>query len=476
MNKTILFIAAGMSHTKKVSNPFSLWHYFLNFGALGLASVLRRSGFAVSLHHGHFAPPDQLFQRLVHDGLLPSAYPIFISVPSVFAIPWTATFCSLAKQLSPGQKIVLGGRWAIADDARWVKSSIPSADLIVHGTAEDRIVSLTDDATWDNMPGTDRNEEPHHPARSELPELDYSLLAEPQAFQPSVEISRGCGGGCRFCLERDMPLTNNISPVLLVERLERLCHHYASDEITVYFESSLFKPSLDWSRKFLSLYKERRLRVSWRAETRVDTLHGETLENLAYAGLKVLDIGLESASPRQLLAMGKTRDATTYLRNASDLVKSCHKRGIWAKMNILLYAGETRDTVRETTDWLSAHAGFIKGVSVNMLIAYRFGKNYRTRVAAFRELGATPVDEGDLQKKGYSYLHISDSVSYADCSQICIAIAKRFMTQKDYFDLKTFSYFPRFLDYSCFCRLLRDNYGDRDRMPFRVNGSPCTKE
>lgn len=472
MNSTIVFIAAGMSHTKKVSNPFSAWHYFLNFGALGLASVLRRSGFEVALYHGRFTPPDQLIQRLVDGSLLPSGYPILISIPSVFAIPWTAKFCSLAKQSFPRQKIVLGGRWVIADDAQWIRSLVPNADLIVHGTAEDRVVSLINDANWDDVPGTDRKETPYCGARGELPELDYSLLAEPQVFHPSVEISRGCGRGCRFCLERNMPLTNNVPPELLVERLERLCRHYRSDDISVYFESSLFRPSLDWSRKFRSLYKERAMRVSWRAETRVDVLGGEILENLAHAGLKVLDIGLESASPRQLLAMGKTKDPTVYLQSASEFIRVCHGLELWAKINVLLYAGETLDTIKETTDWISTHSGLIKGVSVNPLVAYRCGKNYRDYVDIFRQLGAVLVDEEGLERRGYSHLHMSASFSHDDSTAMCTEIAKQFMTQKDYFDLKAFGYFPRFLDYPSFCRLVRENYAQRDRMPFRVNEIP----
>jgi len=40
----------------------------------------------------------------------------------------------------------------------------------------------------------------------------------------------------------------------------------------------------------------------------------ETVAALAQAGLKVIDLGLETASPSQILAMGKSRDPDRYLK------------------------------------------------------------------------------------------------------------------------------------------------------------------
>jgi len=86
----------------------------------------------------------------------------------------------------------------------------------------------------------------------------------------------------------------------------------------------------------------------------------ETLRH-SQAGPESFDIGLESASPRQLLAMRKCRDPAQYLGRASDLLRGAHELGIQNKVNIMLYPGEDDDTVRETIDWLERAQALYQG-------------------------------------------------------------------------------------------------------------------
>jgi hypothetical protein len=56
--------------------------------------------------------------------------------------------------------------------------------------------------------------------------------------------------------------------------------------------------------------------------------------------------------------------------------------------------------------------------------------------------GATAVDAAALDTAGFTHLHLSDSMSHAQSDAVALAISRSMMTAHDYFDLKSFSYFP----------------------------------
>src|SRR5229473_2906319 len=233
---------------------------------------------------------------------------------------------------------------------------IHEADRIVPGIGEPLISGLIDDTGGFYPPA----------APSGLPDfgLDHTLVENFLAYQPSVEASRGCGMGCAFCEERDIPLSRLRDPELLAAYLAEAQTQYCGGPIRPYLQSSFFMPNPRWASRLREIVVARGLAVPWRCETRVDGMKPETVEHLAAAGLKVIDLGLETASPTQIGAMNKSRNPDRYLRMASDLLVSCRANGVWVKANVLLYGGETARTVNETRAWLDNHVSAIKGVSV----------------------------------------------------------------------------------------------------------------
>ncbi|MDP1974447.1 MAG: radical SAM protein, partial [Alphaproteobacteria bacterium] len=215
-------------------------------------------------------------------------------------------------------------------------------------------------------------------------------------------------------------------------------------------EASLFRPSSEWISDIFKQFTARRITLQWRAESRVDAFSPRQVEQLAKTGLKVLDLGLESASYQQLLRMGKTTSPTTYLRRASELLKACHENGIWTKVNVLLYPGETRATLLETTAWLNQHRQYIKGVSAGPMIMYRYGHASLDFLRQIELHGARVVSESDLDTKGFADIHLSEELSNQDATIAANELARSFMSAKDYFDLKSFNYFTRWLTFERF--------------------------
>ena len=192
--------------------------------------------------------------------------------------------------------------------------------------------------------------------------------------------------------------------------------------------------------------KKREKIVPWRCTTRVESVPLEMIKQLAESGLKILDIGLESASRTQLLKMKKTKNPEEYLEKALQILQECNKYGVWVKFNILLFAGETHKTVAETAKWLKAQKRLIKGVAVSSLVYYKGAGN----LSDLLDDGARLPDDCDINDQGYVNLDLSDEISSVDAQNVALNISRLIMTQKDYYDIKSVSYFERGYTYEDF--------------------------
>jgi len=467
-NQPITFISAGMLRPKKADNILARLHLYLNYGLLGLVSILSDKGFDVRLVHGRFIPPAEFVNYLNQKKWLDTDYPLFLSIPSNYAIGWSKEFCRLVKEQKPELKIVVGGRWVVGTDGRWIKALIPEIDLVVYGTAERRIKHLLYPNEWQDLSFVSSTsisiaEEP----LDCLPNLNYSLLDNFEEYQPSIEVSRGCGMGCSFCAERDISLSKFEEPSRVISKIIECCEKYRQNNIRPYFEASLFRPTYKWAKEFEVLYRSLQLTVQWRCESRVDALSPFTLHTLASAGLKVIDLGLESASFRQLVAMNKTTNPEAYLKRASTFLKECKKAGVWVKVNVLLYPGETYDSIKETLDWLSAHQECIKGVSVGPLVVYRYDAGANSYLNSLRILGACAVDPDSLEREGIAKLHLSREIDCETAEVLSTRICQQFMSERDYFDLKGFSYLPRTYSFTEFLQTV--SFLNPSNIPFKIS-------
>ena len=462
----VFLVASGMLNAKKWNNKFAKKHYYLNYGLLSIATKMKSIGYNPIQVHGNFTEPEDTLSHLFHLGLEKTAYPLFLSITSFFAVPWAKRFSKTLKTQLPEIKLVVGGRWVVKNREQWIANEIPQVDLIVSGLAEGIIKNLFEKETYNCGEHPAILEIPYSNSSESLPIdcLDYSLLDESEKYPPSIEISRGCGMGCAYCEERAFKLTSIKSPELISKQYKHLCDIYKTNTLTPYFEASFFRPRKDWALELINVRKHYSETYQWRCESRADMFYDELTSLLVRGGFKVIDLGLESASPTQLLRMNKTRNPKRYLDKASGFIKFAASLGVWIKVNILLFFGESTNSISETMEWLDKHRDYIKGVSVGPIIAFGQEQEANTFLDAYRDTGAS-IARTETDICGVSRLNLSKEIDYSRSSELALEISREFMTQKDYFDLKSFSYLPRDYTYNDFCHDLKDYDND---LPFKV--------
>ncbi len=454
--RKIIAISAGQYDYKKVFDTIKKRIRYLNYGLLGLATILHdKLGLDVVMVQGENASPEEILRRIEKEriDISKDCDCFLLSIPSYYSITWCIDFCKLVKEKFD-KRIIVGGRWVVDNNGEWVKSKLEHVDEIIEGFGEKKLAerfcpekaALIED-------GSSRCFE----------HLNYELLLDYKLYQPSIEISRGCGSGCAFCADRKNKRLPNKSVQSIMRELDYLDKIY--DDYSVYLEAPHFHFNKAWCDEFASEIKKRGKIVPWRCTTRVESVPLEMIKQLAESGLKILDIGLESASHTQLLKMKKTEKPKEYLEKALRILQECNKYGVWVKFNILLFAGETHETVAETVKWLKTHKKLIKGVAVSGLVYYKGAGN----VTDMLEDGARLPDDCDINDQGYANLDLSDEISSADAQKIALDISRLIMTEKDYYDIKSVSYFERGYTYERFAHDIA--HCDPEKLPFEIIGS-----
>lgn len=439
----VFCISAGQLTVKKDANVINKKNRYLNYGLLSLASLIKRSGLVPIQLHGNFTEPKEFASYCLSLGIVESKFPVFISIPSFYAISWVDGFTKILKNELKIKEIVIGGRWVIDGEINQLAKLLPHVDKIVDGLGENQISDLIGRKI--------------EKVNGYVP-LDYSLLDKRELYQPSIEVSRGCGMKCSFCQEKDEKLQSLKSPFQITSEASDILLNDDLNPMSPYFEASMFKPTISWLEELTKQRMNHSHSYFWRSESRADTFPIKQIPELAKAGMKVLDLGLESASPTQIKRMGKSKTPEKYLSRASNLLEQAHNSGIDVKVNVMLYAGESSRTIEETYKWLDQHRNYIKGVSVGPVLAFGWDNKKSEFIKTLLSFGASIYGKNALE--GVTRFNLSSSINHDASLSISKELSRSFMTAKEYFDLKSFSYFSRDYTYDEFLQDIRSESGD----------------
>lgn len=431
----IISISAGQLTHKKEVNPIRNRIRYLNYGLLGLTTLLHEKlNLEIVMFQADELLPEEFINKInLSEVDLDQCDYMLLSIPSFYSISWCKEFCQLIKK-NYVTTIIAGGRWVVDGNVEWLKEKVGHIDEYIEGFGERKLLERFGGK---GNPIVDEN-------RQCFERFDFSLLKEYEKYQPCIEVSRGCGAGCLFCADRSNKRLPNKGVKKIMRELDALDMLYP--EYTCYMEAPHFIFEKEWINELCHNLSERVRIRKWRCTSRVESIPLDMLRYLGQVGLQVIDVGLESASGIQLKKMHKTANPKKYLEKAEQLLDICSQNNIWVKFNLMLYAGETFKTIDETEKWLCEHRSEIKDVSISSLVYYRNMKNLKELI----EEGAKIPLNHSLEEYGYIELDLSDEISFSDAKKYLNRIPKLVANQRDFYDVKSIAYFSPGYSYNDF--------------------------
>ncbi len=262
------------------------------------------------------------------------------------------------KEAAPGVKIVMGGALV----SSWAKLGrlprlSPWVDLLVPGQELSPLAQIL-------------GVEPKR-FKTDLPIPDFrgfpwGYYLSPQRVAPMF-TSLGCyWGRCSFCPEAENGKNFRfIAPKAIPDRMGRILEQTQAQWIHI--TDNAIPP------KSLAGLAKTQLGVQWFGFARFEPiLCGESLARELYgSGCRMLQLGLESGSPRVLERLGKGTD----LETVSRILANLHGAGIATYVYVLFgIPGETLEDARQTLNFVIENAEFIDYLHCSILNLPRAGR------------------------------------------------------------------------------------------------------
>lgn len=197
-----------------------------------------------------------------------------------------------------------------------------------------------------------------------LADLDALPMPAWELFQPrqspypflSVLSSRGCPAGCAFCpyvAAQGNSWRAQTPARTAAEMVHTAQQHHAPH---IFLRDPVFAHDRDRVLAICSELHRLGSTVTWECESRPEHFDPHVLRSLHRAGCTVIKVGLESADPDLLQALGRVRSeqaARDYLDRVVEVVRTCGELGLLCRVFVMVgLPGQTRTSVERTAAFL----------------------------------------------------------------------------------------------------------------------------
>lgn len=461
---------------KKPGNDLYYLQASQNLGMIATASAAAESGHDV-MFFDWLGPQQGDFEKLILPILSNfSPHVVGFSVPSGYAEPYLSVLPPLIKQMSSDIVTIVGGQYHVGFRVTETLRNYPSIDAVAIGSGEAVDWGRLIHGESDEAGGVVRRSSQSDATRAlihEGPTMHWELSGLPLGqYAPSIELSRGCPFKCSFCSLSGSPERLHRQSIDRIQRQVGFWVSYwgFSTAVPIYCECPVFFANTSNIGDLELCFAPFIGAVEWRTQARVDSVTPDMFQRLYRLGLRIIDLGLESASPRMLLEMGKTREPGSYLTRARNFIRTASDAGIKVKLNLLLYPGETRDTAAETYDFVLKHRSYIAGVAAGSAIEFPGTTLSRDFESLFKRFGTSRVRDPNLEQAGIFPLHLSKDFSFVEAREWCLGISREVMSCSAYYDLKRVGYYAPTVTFAEF--LTAAQQVDQSLLPFSTAGGP----
>jgi len=276
---------------------------------------------------------------------------------------------AIVRRVAPGALLIAGGPHPTVMPEDTLERL--GVDLVLRGEAETSFSMVLGGADPAEIPGSvfmrDGNAAgsgpaPVHPDLDTLPLPDRSVYdmetyirhwysmdrVDPRLRGTTVMATRGCPYHCAYCQPTLSMLfgrkLRKRSPESILEELKGLVSDFGINAFM--FEDSTFIVDHEWVHSICERIIESGLGLSWCCNVRADLLTGDLVDHMVAAGLRKVNMGVETASQRVLDEIYQKGITVEGVRRALRL---CKERGVFVQGYFMLGTpGETLEEMRET--------------------------------------------------------------------------------------------------------------------------------